>query len=54
MSRGTFVVELREAISDLDERALTDQLAALLPAGETLGLLPRMRVGLGKLADALE
>ena len=46
--------ELRAAAESLDERAVGNELAPVLPADELVGLLPRLRAAIVGLAKRLE
>ncbi len=54
MTRHEFATELREAVANLDERALRDELAPVLPPDELVGLVPRIRSAVIRLAERLE
>ena len=54
MTRLEFAAELRAALEGIDERALRDELAPVLPADELAGLLPRLRGAGVRLVERLE
>lgn len=54
MKRAEFAAELRAAAESIDERAMRQELAPLLPPGELPGLLPRLRGAIVRLAEQLE
>ena len=53
MTRDEFAAELQAAAGALSESALQQELAPLLPAGATVGMLPRLRGALVELAEIL-
>lgn len=54
MTRGELAAELRLALDDLDEVALQNELAPILPASELAGLGPRIRSAVVRLAEQLD
>jgi predicted nucleotidyltransferase component of viral defense system len=54
MSMLDFVAALREAVDGLDDAAVRDQLAPVLPPDEVEGLVPRIRAGVTKVTESLE
>ena len=54
MTRAQFAVELRAAAEAIDERAMRQELAPLLPPDELTGLLPRLRGAVVRLAEQLD
>lgn len=54
MTRREFATELRTAASALDQAQIQEGLAPLLPSEDLIGLLPRIRNAIGKVADTLE
>jgi hypothetical protein len=54
MSRAELAAELRTAATAIDERALRDELAPVLPAAELAGLSPRIRAAVVRQAERLE
>lgn len=53
MSRREFAGELAAAVAAIDERAVRNGLAPVLPATELAGLLPRLRAAIVGLAERL-
>jgi predicted nucleotidyltransferase component of viral defense system len=54
MTRAELATELRAAADALDDAAVDQQLAAVLPAAELVGLKPRIRAAVVKIAEGLE
>lgn len=54
MTRAEFAAELRDAVADLDDRALQEELAPVLPPDELPGLAPRIRNAIIRLAERLD
>lgn len=54
MTLGALLDDLRAALDSIDDRALRDELAPVLPADELAGLLPRLRAGVTKVVESLE
>lgn len=53
MTRGEFAAELQAALDAVDERAVRQQLAPVLPAEELAGLLPRLRAAVVRVGERL-
>ncbi|MBM4059751.1 MAG: nucleotidyl transferase AbiEii/AbiGii toxin family protein [Planctomycetes bacterium] len=54
MTRAELAAELRRALDGVDDRALRDELAPVLPPTELAGLLPRLRGAIVRLAEQFE
>ena len=54
MSFADLAREMRAALEEIDERAVRDQLAPLLPTDEIAGLVERLRAGVTKVIERLE
>lgn len=54
MDLQTFLSELRAAVEQVDEEAVREGLAPVLPADELPGLLPRLRSGVVRAVELLE
>lgn len=54
MTRAELAAELRQGIADASDRALRDELEPVLPATELVGLLPRIRAAVVRLAEQFE
>lgn len=54
MSLDELTAALRAALEDLDDAAVRDELAPVLPADEVQGLVPRLRAGITKVIERLE
>jgi predicted nucleotidyltransferase component of viral defense system len=54
MTLAQLLVELRSAVEHLEDRAVRNELAPLLPADEIEGLVPRLRAGITKVVEGLE
>lgn len=54
MTMPEFTATLRKALDALDDAAVRDQLAPVLPVDEVEGLLPRLRAGVTKVIEGLE
>lgn len=54
MTRAEFAAELRAAAEALDEAGLRAELAPILPAEELVGLIPRIRSSVVRIAELLD
>jgi len=54
MTRSELAAELRTAIDAVDDKAMRNELMSILPANELVGLLPRIRSSVVRLAELLE
>ncbi|MDZ4774039.1 MAG: nucleotidyl transferase AbiEii/AbiGii toxin family protein [Planctomycetota bacterium] len=54
MTIAELVTALRTALGELDQAAIRDELAPVLPKDEIEGLVPRLRAGVGRVIERLE